>query len=194
MARLSFRAALLGDAAPTSERPGWYGLSARAGLLSPGWCFAAIALTGLRRAGADALCAPRLGQPAVAGEVRERLLGVRALGALLGVATSLSIHGAVVAFLLRGGRGRGVSGGLELLGVTHPVMLSLGNIIVPPPRAPAGRAGDKQHGKSRCSTPRRAGCCCLPYVVALWLSPAWLLGSSTARTRPKWGATPRSAC
>lgn len=183
MARLAFRTALFTDAISYLGQAGVVWLLARNGKLSPEVGFAVIALT--------------CGVAAVVQVIRLRVrVRVRVTGAIslrdwgrsfwetgnwvLGsnLATNFSIQAVPWAlFLVRGPAEAGAFQAISnLLGVSHPIMLSLGNIIVP--------AAARAHVKDGLLAARRValrhaaqgGLLLLPYVAALLIFPRPLLG------------------
>jgi O-antigen/teichoic acid export membrane protein len=179
MARLAFRTALFTDAISYLGQAGVLWLLARNGKLTPEVGFAVIAFT----------CA-------VAAVVQLSLMRVRFTGRLnlgdwarsfwmtgywvLGssLVTNFSIQAVPWAlFLFRGpAEAAGFQAISNLLGVAHPIMFSLGNIVVP--------AAARAHVKNGLAAARRValreaaqgGLMLLPYLATLLIFPRQLLG------------------
>jgi len=183
MARMAFRAAVFTDAISYLGQAGLFSLMARGGRLSTQIGFAVIGLTcGLAALAQLFLIRTQL-QVRIRGAIKIRdwmstfwNTGRWVLGSNL--LTNLSLHAAPWAlFLLRGpAEAAGFQAVSNLLGVSHPIMLSLGNIIVP--------AAARAHLKEGLFAARRVavrhaaqgGLLLLPYVAALLIFPRQLLG------------------
>ena len=178
MARLAFRTALFTDAISYLGQAGVLWLLARSGQLSSAGAFAVIALT----------CAAAAMMTLIL--LRVRLTAAAGLPAWArsfwstghwvlwsSLATNFSIQAVPWAlFLFRGpAEAAGFQAISNLLGVSHPIMLSLGNIIVP--------AAARAHLKDGVLAARRValrhaaqgGLLLLPYVAALVIFPRQLL-------------------
>jgi len=183
MARLAFRTTLFTDAISYLGQAGVLWLLARNGKLSPEVGFAVVALT----CGVAAVVQVLL----LRVRVRVRVTGALSLRDwarsfwktghwVLGsnLVTNFSIQAVPWAlFLFRGpAEAAGFQAISNLLGVSHPIMLSLGNIVVP--------AAARAHVKDGLLAARRValrhaaqgGLLLLPYVAALLIFPRHLLG------------------
>jgi O-antigen/teichoic acid export membrane protein len=179
MARLSFRKALLTDAVSYLGQAGLIWFLANRGTLSSESCFVVIALT----------CV-------VAGIAQALMLHLRAISAqgcrtLIGrfwelghwvlwanLATNLSLQVVPwVLFLARGASDVAAFQAISnLLGFSHPIMLSLGNIIVPAAARARVREGLRAAQRVAVVHATQGGLLLLPYFAALLLFPRQLLG------------------
>jgi O-antigen/teichoic acid export membrane protein len=181
MARLAFRAALLTDAISYLGQAGFFWLLARSGRLSPEIGFAVLGLTCGAAAVAQLLLIRVQLRVPQAIDLRNWTRAFWGTGGwILGtnLLTTFSIQAAPWAlFLLRGPAEAAAFQAISnLLGVTHPVVLSLGNIVVPA----AARARVEQGLAAARRVARRhmtqGGLLLLPYVAALMILPRQLLG------------------
>lgn len=179
MARLAFRTALITDAISYLGQAGVLWLLARNGKLTPEIGFAVIALTcGVAAVVQLSFIRVRLTTPIRLGYWARSFwtTGYWVLGSTL--VTNFSIQVVPWAlFLFRGPvEAAGFQAISNLLGVAHPIMLSLGNIVVP--------AAARAHMKEGLFAARRVamrhaaqgGLLLLPYVAALLILPRQLLG------------------
>ncbi|MGI9066483.1 MAG: lipopolysaccharide biosynthesis protein [Pyrinomonadaceae bacterium] len=179
MARLAFRTALFTDAISYLGQAGLLWLLARNGKLTPEVGFAVIALTcGVAAVVQVSLMRVRLTAPISLRDWARSFwrTGYWVLGSSL--VTNFSIQAVPWAlFLFRGpAEAAGFQAISNLLGVAHPIMLSLGNIVVP--------AAARAHMKDGLLAARRValrhaaqgGLLLLPYVAALLIFPRQLLG------------------
>ena len=191
MARMAFRAALFTDAISYLGQAGLFGLMAHSGRLSTQIGFAVIGLTCGLAALAQLLLIRTQLQVRVTGAIKIRdwmstfwNTGRWVLGANL--LTNLSLHTAPWAlFLLRGpAEAAGFQAVSNLLGVSHPIVLSLGNVVVPAAAQLAWRLVFWQRDVSRCDMAAQAGLMLLPFVVTLLIFPRQLLGLFYSSTSP----------
>jgi O-antigen/teichoic acid export membrane protein len=179
MARLAFRTTLLTDSISYLGQAGVLWLVARNGKLTPEIGFAVIALTcGVAAVVQLSFMRVRLTAPIRLGDWARSFwrTGYWLLGSTL--VTNFSIQAVPWAlFLFRGpAEAAGFQAISNLLGVAHPIMLSLGNIVVP--------AAARAHMKDGLFAARRVasrhaaqgGLLLLPYVAALLIFPRQLLG------------------
>jgi O-antigen/teichoic acid export membrane protein len=178
MARLAFQTTLFTDAISYLGQAGVLWLLARQGKLTPEVGFAVIALTcGVAAVVQLSLMRVRLTAPISLGNWARSfwMTGYWVLSSSL--VTNFSIHAVPWAlFLFRGpAEAAGFQAISNLLGVAHPVMLSLGNIVVP--------AAARAHVKQGLAAARRValrqaaqgGLLLLPYVAALLIFPRQFL-------------------
>ena len=181
MARLAFRTALFTDAISYLGQAGVLWLVAAKGKLTPETGFAVIALT----CGVAALVQWILLR--VRADVRRTISlrdRARAFWAtghwLLGsnLVTNFSIQ--VVPWALFLFRGPAEAAGFQaisnLLGVSHPIMLSLGNIIVPAAARARATGGFLAAQRVAVRHSVQGGILLLPYAVMLLMFPGQLLG------------------
>jgi O-antigen/teichoic acid export membrane protein len=179
MARLAFRTTLFTDAISYLGQAGVLWLLARNGRLTPEVGFAVIALTcGVAAVAQLSFMRVRLTAAISLGDWARNFwrTGYWVLGSSL--VTNFSIQAVPWAlFLFRGpAEAAGFQAISNLLGVAHPIMLSLGNIVVP--------AAARAHMKDGLFAARRValrhaaqgGLLLLPYVAALLIFPRQLLG------------------
>ncbi|HVQ40496.1 MAG TPA: hypothetical protein VMS31_23340, partial [Pyrinomonadaceae bacterium] len=178
MARMAFRTTLYTDAISYLGQAGILWLLARNGKLSPAEGFAVIALT----CGAAAVAQVVALRVRSTGAINMRdwarscwQTGSWVLGSNL--ATNFSIQAVPWAlFLFRGpAEAAGFQAISNLLGVSHPIMLSLGNILVP--AAARARIKDGLAGARRVALRYAAqgALLLLPFVLVLLIFPTALL-------------------
>jgi O-antigen/teichoic acid export membrane protein len=191
MARMAFRAALFTDAISYLGQAGLFGLMAHSGRLSTQIGFAVIGLTCGLAALAQLLLIRTQLQVRVTGAIKIRdwmstfwNTGRWVLGANL--LTNLSLHTAPWAlFLLRGpAEAAGFQAVSNLLGVSHPIVLSLGNVVVPAAARARVAAGLLAARRVALRHGTQAGLMLLPFVVTLLIFPRQLLGLFYSSTSP----------
>ena len=179
MAHLSFRKALCGDAISYLGQAALVYWLAQTGGLSPERCFIVVALTCGIAALVQALL---LGKERVGGRFGFRHLAVDFWNAgswvlWSNLATNFSIQ--VVPwslFLIRGaGEAAGFQALSNLVGFSHPIMLSLGNIIIPAAARARARQGLRAAQRVALVHAVQGGVLLLPYFVALGVYPRQLL-------------------
>jgi O-antigen/teichoic acid export membrane protein len=181
MARLAFRTTLFTDAISYLGQAGVLWLVARNGKLTPEVGFGVIALT----CGVAALVQVSLLR------VRVRMTGANSLRAwardfwktgnwFLGsnLVANFSIQAVPWAlYLFRGpAEAAGFQAISNLLGVSHPIVLSLGNIVVPAAARARMKGGLLAARRVALGHAAQGGLLLLPYVVALLIFPRHLLG------------------
>jgi O-antigen/teichoic acid export membrane protein len=179
MARLAFRTALFTDAISYLGQAALFWRLARNGKLSAEVGFLVIALTCAIAAVIQAITL-KVRRPA-AINLREWIHSFWQTGRWLlasNIATNFGIQAVPWAlFLFRGpAEAAGFQAISNLLGVSHPVMLSLGNIVIP--AAARARVKEGLHAARRVALlhASQGGLLLLPYVVVLLLFPKQLLG------------------
>jgi O-antigen/teichoic acid export membrane protein len=191
MARLAFRAALLTDAISYLGQAGLFWLFARSGRLSPEIGFALLGLTCGLAGIAQLLLIRKLLRVSITQSVNVRVCtrtfwatGRWILGTNL--LTNFSIQSVPWAlFLLRGpAEAASFQAISNLLGVSHPIVLSLGNIVVP--AAARARVQDGLRAARRVALRHvtQGGLLLLPYVAALLIFPRQLLGLFYSSSSP----------
>jgi O-antigen/teichoic acid export membrane protein len=179
MARLAFRKALFSDAISYLGQAALVWMLAQTGRLSPDRCFIIVAATCGMAALVQALMLGLL-RSAARFEFRSLIGNFWQAGRWVlwsNVATNFSIQ--VVPwslFLIRGaGDAAGFQAVSNLLGVSHPIMLSLGNIIIPAAALARARGGMRAARRVAIVYASQGGLLLLPYFVALVLFPRQLL-------------------
>jgi len=179
MARLAFRTALFTDAISYLGQAGVLWLLARSGQLTPEIGFAVIALTcGVAAVVQLSLIRVRLTVPSGLRDWARSfwMTGYWVLGSSL--VTNFSIQAVPWAlFLFRGpAEAAGFQAISNLLGVAHPIMLSLGNIVVPAAARIHVKEGLAAARRLALSRAAQFGLLLLPYVAALLIFPRQFLG------------------
>jgi len=191
MARMAFRTALFTDAISYLGQAGLFCLMARSGRLSTQIGFAVIGLTCGLAALAQLLLIRTQLQVRITGAIKIRdwmstfwNTGRWVLGA--NILTNLSLHAAPWAlFLLRGpAEAAGFQAVSNLLGVSHPIVLSLGNVVVPAAARARVAAGLLAARRVALRHGTQAGLMLLPFVVTLLIFPRQLLSLFYGSTSP----------
>jgi O-antigen/teichoic acid export membrane protein len=191
MARMAFRAALFTDAISYLGQAGLFSLMARSGTLSTHNGFAVIGLTCGLAALAQLLLIRTQLRVRITGAIKIRdwmstfwNTGRWVLGSNL--LTNLSLHAAPWAlFLLRGpAEAAGFQAVSNLMGVSHPIVLSLGNVVVPAAARARVTAGLLAARRVALRHGSQAGLLLLPFAVILLIFPRQLLGLFYSSTSP----------
>ena len=194
MARMAFRAALFTDAISYLGQAGVFWLLARSGSLSTEIGFAVIGMTCGLAALAQLLLIRAQLQLRIRGAIKMRDwiktfwdTGSWVLASNL--LTNLTLHAAPWAlFVLRGpAEAAGFQAISNLLGVSHPIFLSMGNIVVPAAARARVAAGLLAARRVALRHGTQAGLLLLPFVVALLIFPRQLLHLFYSSTSPYAG-------
>jgi O-antigen/teichoic acid export membrane protein len=180
MARLAFRKALFSDAISYLGQAALVWMLAQSGELSPERCLGIVAATCGMAALVQAVLLGLLRAAGARPEFKNLAGAFWQTGRWVlwsNVATNFSIQ--VVPwslFLIRGaGDAAGFQAVSNLLGFSHPIMLSLGNIIIPAAALARARGGLRAARRVAIVYAAQGGLLLLPYFVALALFPKQFL-------------------